>query len=245
MLLVLAACVTVTFAAENKQEVPLLEEIKLPSSDSVQYWTVRSRAMTELIPFMTKKRREMKENLQYFTDYLQANGMGEGFLVSKIEVTPTPRIHAKALGILEDLEAKGIKIPEKFLTWEETVEFSMRYIMEEGYLPVDVEGDEELAMYKKICKQKEAYGKKVQKELREVIYKGIKIWTYLGTLGKQESLRVFVFKAKENKRIANETRIRKGREGQREDQRKFRRQLELDRKRDRYYDRSHYRRYYY
>lgn len=238
MLLVLTACVTVTFAAENKQEAPLLENIKLPSSDSVQYWTVRSRAMTELIPFMTKKRREMKENLQYFTDYLQDTGMGEEFLTSKINTTPTPRIHAEALGILEKLEAEGIKIPEKFLTWEETIEFSMRYIIEEGYLPVEVEGAEELEMYKKICKQKEAYGKKVQKELREVINKGIKIWTYLGTVGKQESLRVFVFQAKEKIRIENEVRISEGRE-------ELRRKREMLKKLERINHHHHYRRHYY
>ena len=215
VLLVFILSVNFCFAEEKVKKVSPTEqkhaEIQLPAKEYVEYWVIRSQAITELIPFLTRKRTEMRDNLKLFTDYLQAIDKGEDFLASDPDMKFTPTIYATALGIYEDLVARGVEIPENLLSWEQTAEFAMRFVLQEGYMPVDVVGNEEFVMYKKICSQKERYGKKVQKEVRELMNKCVRIWTYLGTIDKQSSFRVFAHKEKEAQKKAHDEMIRVGR----------------------------------
>ena len=221
--LVLVLSVNLCLAAEGDKKVSPEEkispteqmhaDIKLPSKDSTEYWIIRSQSITELIPFLTKKRTEMKGNLKLFTDYLMVIDKGEAFVASDLEVKFTPTIYAKALGIYDELESKGVNFPDKLLTWDQTVEFAMRFVLQEGYMPVDIDGKEELDMYKKICMQKEKYGVKVQKEVRQILNKCVRVWTYLGTIEKQSAFRVFAYQEKEAKELARKERLAEGRAG--------------------------------
>jgi hypothetical protein len=231
ILLVAVFCGNMVFAAEAEKKQK--GNIKLPPQNTIKYWVIRSKAMTELIPFMTKKRAETKESLKLFTDYIQVLGKGEDFLKNKISVKPTQKLYAKVMGITEELKERGEDIPDKILTWEETMQFAMNFILEDGYLPVVVDGEKEFESYRNICKQNEVFAQKVQKELRENMNKCITAWTYLGTIKKQEGYKVFAFREKEAKELARKQRIGRGREESYEKARKWREERQR-RDRDRY-----------
>jgi hypothetical protein len=46
------------------EEETAFEDIQLPENNSPEYWMVRSEAMGELTPLLTKKRAEMKQKRQ-------------------------------------------------------------------------------------------------------------------------------------------------------------------------------------
>jgi type III secretory pathway component EscV len=202
---VLATFVATGFAAESKKnkdskkaKEQLEAKIELPAKGTSEYWVVRSQAMTELIPFLTKKRSEFNEHLEMLGQFLDEINKGEDFLNSGITAPDTPETYAKALDIAEKIN-KNIQLPDKPMTWEEVAELAMEHIMYEGYMPTDVQGPEELEMLKKICGQKERYGQKVRKDLRQVVKKCMNIWTYLGTIEQQEAARVYAYREKERK----------------------------------------------
>ena len=136
-------------------------EIDSGVSDEVQ-------ALVELVPHLTKKRAEFKEHLKMATDYLVSIGMAEDFAGSDIDAEFSTKVYAETFGLTEELKEKNIPLTNKPLTWEDSVELSMRCVLIEGYLPTQIEGDEELAMYKEVCEGKERYGKKVLEDLREL-----------------------------------------------------------------------------
>jgi hypothetical protein len=81
--------------------------------------------------------------------------------------------------------------------------------MNEGYLPTDVSGKEELKTIKKICAQKEEYGRKIRKELHGHVQKCMDIWFYLETLDKQQECKKYVRLEKEKQQKAQEDRTQK------------------------------------
>jgi hypothetical protein len=189
---------------ESKNEAAV---VKLPPKDSAQYWVLRSQTLTEFIPLLTKKRTEFENNAKLMSQYLEKSGKKQEFLDSKIKSPDSPELYAKAVGIADRMAKANIEIPEKSLTWEEAVELAMRLILNEGYLPADVSGEDELNTMKKICQQQETYGEKIRKELHGHVQKCMDIWFYLETLGKQQECKEYVRLEKEKQQKAEQERI--------------------------------------
>jgi hypothetical protein len=187
------------------------EAVSIPPKGSVNYWTIRSRAMTDLMPFLTKKRKEMKENIVLFADFLVEIGEAEKFAGSEIKVPDDPELYAKALGVYDKMKENEIDIPKKTMSWDETAELAMKFVIIDGYTVVDVDGDEEMSQYKKISEQKEKYAKKVRQELRGYTTKCLKAWLFLGTIDKQAEFRTYAYKQREAAKNARLDRSKKGR----------------------------------
>jgi hypothetical protein len=185
-----------------------LEENVLPAKDETDYWVIRSQAVNELTSFLTKKRAELKEKLAYFTEYLEQIGKTEDMLASNIEVKDDPETRAMALGIIEKLGEKNITLPKKPLEWDQLVEFSMKYIQNEGYSPIFIVDEDELESYKSVLKRNEQFCMKVRNETLGLVDKIVKAWVYLGTIEKQKDFRLYVL---EQKKIKEQTRDEKRR----------------------------------
>jgi hypothetical protein len=174
-------------------------QIKLPSRDTAEYWVVRSQAVNELTSLLTKKRSEVKVKLSYFKDYIAQIGKTDEVLASDIQGSDDPKLRAQVFGILEELENRNIPIPKKPLSWDELVGAGMKFILSEGYLPVDIEGQEELDNFKKILERKEQFCIKVRKETDGIVAVAIKSWLYLGTIEKQKEYRLYVNRQQQEK----------------------------------------------
>lgn len=185
-----------------------LEDITLPPQDTAEYWVIRSQAVNDLTSFLTQKRAELKEKLAYFADYITLIGKTDDLLASTIEVTDDPAIRAMALGITDKLESKDITLPKKPLTWNELVEFSMKYIQSEGYSPVYLVDEEELTSFKNILSRNEQFCQKVRTETLGVVNKIIKSWLYLGTIEKQKDFRLYMLEQKKIKEQSREEKRR-------------------------------------
>lgn len=217
VVLFLVLCVTACFAAERKQDegaeaVHEEEKIQLPAKDSPTYWIVRSQALDELTPLLTKERSEARKQSKLLTDYLVSIEKADDFATSGIKATPSPKLYAEALGRTEEFIEADIPLSEKPLTWGQTVEFAMKHVLREGYLPTDIDGEEELQMYKDICQQKGKYGIKVRNELRAVAQECMDMWLYLEKSEQQAGYKVYVFKTKKQEREAREAKRQKLRE---------------------------------
>lgn len=164
-----------------------LEDIQLPPQDSPEYWVVRSEAIGELTPLLTKKRAEMKLKRQMLADYLLKIGKGEEMAAAQIEVPDDPALYAKALGVAEGLEERDVTLPKKTPTWDELAEFAMRFVLYEGYVPMEFDGPEDVASFIEVGKKKEAYAQKVRKEMRSYVKDCLKMWIYLGQIGEQSA----------------------------------------------------------
>ena len=46
------------------------EDITFPPKEDPEYWVIRSEAMHEVTPFLTKKRAEMKDKRKFLAEYL-------------------------------------------------------------------------------------------------------------------------------------------------------------------------------
>lgn len=128
----------------------------------------------------------MKKKRQLLADYLLKIGKAEEMAAADIKVPDDPALYAKALGVdqeLKDLNA----MPKKRPTWEELAQFSMRFILYEGYLPMQFESPEDAAGFAEVCKKKEQYAQKVRKEMLDYVKDCLKMWTYLGTIGEQSA----------------------------------------------------------
>jgi hypothetical protein len=253
IMVLLALCVGASFAVESNQNenvegVSEEEEIQLPPKEGDEYWIIRSQAMVELTPFLTRKRTEFKGHLKLLSDYLVSIGQAENFLASGINAPLSPKAYAEATGKTQEMKEKQIPLSEKPLTWDQVVELAMKHVLGEGYLPTDIEGEEELQMYKDICKRKEEYGKKVRKELREVVQKCLNIWLYLEKIDQQAAFKVFVYERKEKEREAREAERQQKRQELRARQARRKELQELRRQDARRYRqdrlRSRYNRYY-
>jgi hypothetical protein len=197
-------------AVENpkKPEVPQKVETSpaevsgLPDKDSEEYWVIRSAAINELTAFLTKKRTEVKTKIQYFKDYMGTIGLDytKDFFAADIQVPNDVRLRAQILGILDKIEAKNIKLPQKPFTWEELVSLAMKMEMEEGYTPMQIENEEELEQFKIILDRKEKFAIKVREEMEKYVQTAIKGWVYLGQMNKQEDFKVFALQVSEKKK---------------------------------------------
>ena len=173
-----------------------LEDIQLPEKDSPEYWVVRSDAVGELIPLLTKKRAEMKQKRQMLADYLLKIGKGEEMAAAQIEVPDDPALYAKALGLTEGFEQRDVTLPKKTPTWDELAEFAMRFVIYEGYVPVEFDGVEDAAGFIEVGKKKEAYAQKVRKEMRAYVKDCLKMWIYLGQIGEQAAAKEWAVQMK-------------------------------------------------
>ena len=165
------------------------EDIQLPEKGSADYWVIRSDAVTELTRLLTSKRAEMKKKRMMVADYLLKIGKAEEMASAQIEVPDDPKLYAQALGLLESYEQRNIALPKKLPTWEESADFAMRFIIFEGHVPMQFDGDEDLQSFVEVCKKKEAYAQKVRREMRSYVRDCLKMWTYLGTIGQQSAAR--------------------------------------------------------
>ena len=162
------------------------EDIQLPEKDSPEYWVVRSEAMGELTPLLTKKRAEMKKKRQMLADYLLKIGEAENMAAANVQVPDDPALYAKALGVDQDLKDLNA-MPKKRPTWEELAQFSMRFVLHEGYRPMQFDSVEDAAGFAEVCRKKEQYAQKVRKEMLGYVKDCLKMWTYLGTINQQSA----------------------------------------------------------
>ncbi|MHC4386270.1 MAG: hypothetical protein ACYSU8_03675 [Planctomycetota bacterium] len=172
------------------------EDIQLPEKGSPDYWVVRSDAVTELTRLLASKRSEMKKKRMMLADYLTKIGQAEAMASAKVEVPDDPKLYAQALGMLESYEQRNIALPNKLPTWEESAEFAMRFIIFEGHVPMQFDGDDDIRSFVDVCKKKEAYAQKVQREMRSYVKDCLKMWTYLGTINQQSAAKEWVVQMK-------------------------------------------------
>jgi hypothetical protein len=176
--------------------VQAADALKLPDKDSTQYWVLRSQAISELIPFITSKRATLKERYSYFDQYMEEIGKASEFAASTIKVPKGAKQRAEILGLLEDFEGREIELPKKVLTWNELVEIAMQFVLVEGYVPVDIQDEEELTSFKNIQKRRETFCRKIRKEAQVVVDSALKGWLYLGSINKQQSFRAYMHEQK-------------------------------------------------
>lgn len=195
-------------AAEAEKGKILPEGPSLPAKDTAEYWVVRTQAVNELTAFLTKKRGDLKNKVEYFKDYMGTIGVDytKDFFSADVQVPNDMRLRMQILGILDKLEERDIKIPEKPLAWEEMVTFAMQMEIEEGYLPVQIETPEELDQFKTILDRKEKFAMKVREDAEKYIQTAMKAWVYLGQLGKQEEFKTFIVRVREDKKHELEAR---------------------------------------
>ena len=115
--------------AESAVEEVKFENIQLPVKDTPEYWVVRSEAMGELTPLLTRKRADMKKKRQMLADYLLKIGRAEDMAAAEVKVPDDPTLYAKALGLIDEYKQQDIALPAKLPTWEETAQFSMRFVL--------------------------------------------------------------------------------------------------------------------
>jgi len=171
----------------------------LPEKDSLEYWMVRSQALSELTPFITRMRTETKGHYNALTDFLKYIGKGQEFAESGIKAPFSPAEYAKAIGKTEQFVEKNIDLPSKPFTWNQLVEWAMEFVLEEGYIPEDVSGAEEIEMIKKLTQQKEKYGRKVRDELRKVAQDCMDMKAYLESIDQFEACKRYARYQKEEK----------------------------------------------
>jgi len=188
------------------------EKVTEKELSQVEYWVIRSHALTELTPFLAKTRREAKGHYDMLTDYLKYIEKGQEFAQSGIKVPYSPAEYAKAIGKTEQFVEKNIDLPNKPMTWEQLVEWAMEFVQQEGYIPTDIKDAEELDRFKKICQQKEKYGRKVRDELRKLAEDCLEIKAYLESIDQFEACKRYTLYQKEEEAKAKKERLKEGRE---------------------------------
>lgn len=201
------------------------EEVTLPAKTTSEYWVVRSRAISELITFLTMKRTELNDALNHFTGYLDKLGKADDFITANVEVPKDPKLRFQMLGILEDVEASSVKVPEKPMTWEQMVEIAMKFVVEEGYSSVDFEDGEELRQYKAVLKNRENFLKKIRSDVNNQVEACLMAWFYLGTINQQTGFKLYRFQTTEAERKAKEDKAKSSRAEQGAEARQRRRDL--------------------
>ncbi len=216
-IMILTICVGISFAAENGGDDPIYELKKIGDDKYVSvedYLVIRSQALTELIPFLTRTRAEAKGHYKALTDYLKHIGKGQDFLDSSITGSSSPAEYVKLIGKAEEFEKNKIKLPEKYMTWDQLLDLAMEFVTNEGYVPTDVEGPEEIDMFKQICERKAKYGKKVQTDLRKIAQDCMDMKAYLDSIKKFEACVKYTRYQKEQKEQAKKEEMERRREEQ-------------------------------
>jgi len=163
----------------------------LPEKGTTEYWVIRSEAIQEFIPFLTKKRSEMKTRLKMLADYLVEIGKASEFAEQNMAITYDPAVYAEILRIGPGLQKMNVEAPKERPSWDQLVEIAMQHVLFEGYLPIEVE-DSEKTQYTEACKKKEEYGQKVRGDLRTIMDQCARMWVYLDRIGQ-----LGTFKARE------------------------------------------------
>jgi hypothetical protein len=176
-------------AAMEPQQEP--EEIKLPVKDTPEYWNVRSEAMGELLPFLTKKRADIKKHQKVLVDYLTKLGKAEEFASLNIPIAYDPAIYAEIAQVGQGLKEMNIPAPKTRPTWEDIMDIAMKHVLFEGYLPTQMEEGDELTEFINMCKKKEEYGQKVRKDLRTSLDQCARIWVYLIKINKKDEFKAY------------------------------------------------------
>ena len=224
--LVAATC----FAAEtDKGTSSETDAEKITEKDMAQpeYWVIRSQALTELIPFLAKTRTEARSHYNMLTDYLKHIGKGQEFLDSGIKSSFSPAEYAKAIGKSEEFVEKNIELPDKPMTWDQLIELAMEFVRQEGHIPTDIKDAEELDRFRKICQQKEKYGRKIRDELRKIAQDCMNMKAYLESIDQFDAFLKYTRYQKEEKARARKKGAKEGRE---EMAAKERRRRELEKK---------------
>lgn len=181
-------------------------KIQLPAKNSPEYWNVRSEAISELLPFLTKKRAEMKKNQQILTDYLLNIDKASDFADKNPPVPNDPNVYFTILRIGQALDDMGVPKPQKRPSWDEIMDVVMQYVLFEGYLPTKVEEGNDLVQYVDICKKKEMYGQKVRQDLRSALDQCARMWVYLDSINKLGGFKAYYadLKLEHDQQIAQE-----------------------------------------
>jgi len=206
MMIILLAGLNAVMAAETADEpntatqtpankvtevTEVTEEPALPEKNTTEYWVVRSQAMTEFIPFLTKKRTEVKQIRQMLADYLLKIDEADKFADRNLPVVFDGKVYADILRIGEGLNQMNVQIPKERPSWDALVEIAMKHIVYEGYVPTDIEEGDDLSQYIEVCKKKEEYGQKVRQDGRAVLDQAAKMWVYLGQIGKLDDFKAY------------------------------------------------------
>lgn len=186
-----AETVTPAQPAQAEPAEPQSEEIQLPAKDSPEYWNVRSEAMSELLPFLTKKRADIKKHQKVLVDYLTKIGKAEEFASSNIPVTYDPEIYAEILQIGQGLKDMNIQKPKTRPSWDDIMDIAMKHVIFEGYLPTVLEAGDELTQFIDMCKKKEAYGQKVRQDLRTSLDQCGRVFVYLIKIDKKDEFKAY------------------------------------------------------
>ncbi len=177
--------------SENVQATDQSENvIQLPPSNTPEYWNVRSEAISELLPLLTKKRSQTKSLKQLLTDYLLNIDKASDFADKNIPIPEDVNVYFEILQIGQGLQEMNIPKPTKSPSWDDIMEVSMKHVVFEGYLPTHVEEGEDLAHFMEMCKKKEEYGQKVRKELRAAADQCARMWVYLDSIGRKDDFKV-------------------------------------------------------
>lgn len=163
--------------------------VQLPTKGSSEYWNVRSEAISEFLPFLTKKRSEIKSLNKILADYLLTIDKASDFAAKNVPVPEDPDVYFEILHIGQGLKDMNIPKPKTRPSWNDLLEVVMKHVVYEGYLPTAVETDE-MEHYVQICKQKEQYGQKVRNDLRGVLDQCARMWVYLKSIGKLDEFKV-------------------------------------------------------
>ncbi|MHC5082559.1 MAG: hypothetical protein ACYTET_01275 [Planctomycetota bacterium] len=191
-----------TAAAEKPTEMqqPEIQDVKLPPRDSMEYWNIRSTAVTEFIPYLTKKRTEMKKTRQMLADYLIKIGKGEAFAAKNVPVPTDMKVYTDMLGITQKLTDANL-MPKERPSWDQLVEeVAMKHVVQEGYLPTDIEEGDDAKLYSDLCKKKEEYGQKVRRDLRQYAEQAAKMWVYLDSINELDNYKVYMVDLKLEKK---------------------------------------------
>jgi len=211
--MILTMCVGISFAAEtNVNSLITVKKVGDNYVSEEDSWVIRSQALTELIPFLTRTRTEAKGHYKALTDYIKYIGKGQDFLDSDITGPSSPAEYLKLTGKAEEFEKNNVKLPEKYMTWDQLVKLAMEFVMNEGYVPTDVDGPEEVEMFKQICERKEKYGKKVQTDLRKIAQDCMDMKAYLDSIKKYEACVKYTRYQKEQKEQARKEELKRRRE---------------------------------
>lgn len=177
--------------AEKAEATAVAEEPVLPEKNSTEYWVVRSVAMTEFIPLLTKKRTELKKKAQLLADYLVKIGKADEFAALKMPVTYDAKVYTDILQIGEAFAQMNMEMPKERPSWDVLVEIAMKYVIYEGYWPTDVEEGEDAILYIEMCRKKEEYGQKVRKDIRVMLDQAAKVWFYLDSIGQLKNFKAY------------------------------------------------------
>ena len=169
-----------------------LQAIPLPERDNPEYWVIRSEAMSEIIPLLTRKRAEIKQKRQRVADYLDRIGKTEQMAASQIDVPQDPALYAEALGWSDSIRLHDIELPKTMPSWEQTAEFAMRFIIDEGYVPIQFDGIEDMEGFVDVCRRKDTYARKVRDEMRAYLNDYLEMWLYLEQSGEQFAYRDWI-----------------------------------------------------